>query len=553
MVLVIVISGSGGGCDGVSDSVISGSGSGCDGVSDSVISGSGSGCDGVSDNVISGGGGGFKLNMSQYIFTEDNDILGILVEGEINPIGFRWIYEQSDRKPLGSRPEVNDPDQFNPGRILPFSSVALPYDFAVGALYDRVPNEEKYGTARNIITTTTTTSTTSTTTTTTVDIVRPPSIGQDTIRPARRSLKINTRKTFLITDTQFPVTAIVTTFYAYFANSGQVEFQVWRRMGLNAFSLIGRKQYTATTPGYAEISLSPSEQFSVKPSDCLGYYNDDPNLGAVGYHFEATNLFYNDRDLNFRIGHSVSFQEMLYPYRFAIAASFRPVIETSPPFQTTREPEKPDNNKNKCPPYCPEPSSQLVDNRYSWLLRTDVLLCFLIWLILLTVMFLIICGLVVWMRRRHKKLVCRHRPYSFTNPVTSSFGRYDQMMKGQDMDPYFDATLSSNGKKDNDSDTCSNAQASNKSKGRSYTRYLNFSPPSIYPQSTLNIYPLTSPTWVSLTEAKAPAGVALWPYHLEPEGTLEEEDDSDCFEESGIVEETSRRTGNTDWCLCELC
>jgi len=42
-------------------------------------------------------------------------------------------------------------------------------------------------------------------------------------------------------------------------------------------------------------------------------------------------------------------------------------------------------------------------------------------------------------------------------------------------------------------------------------------------------------------------------YQFQTEWTLEEEDDSDCFEESGIVDETSRITGNTDWCLCELC
>jgi len=43
----------------------------------------------------------------------------------------------------------------------------------------------------------------------------------------------------------------------------------------------------------------------------------------------------------------------------------------------------------------------------------------------------------------------------------------------------------------------------------------------------------------------------IQPYHFETELTLEEEDDYNCFEESGIVKETSRRTGNTDWCLCE--
>jgi len=45
----------------------------------------------------------------------------------------------------------------------------------------------------------------------------------------------------------------------------------------------------------------------------------------------------------------------------------------------------------------------------------------------------------------------------------------------------------------------------------------------------------------------------IQPYHFEPEGNLEEEDDSNCLEESRIVEETSTKTGNNEWCLCELC
>ena len=39
----------------------------------------------------------------------------------------------------------------------------------------------------------------------------------------------------------------------------------------------------------------------------------------------------------------------------------------------------------------------------------------------------------------------------------------------------------------------------------------------------------------------------IQPYQFEPKGTIEEEDDPDCFEENRIVEET----WNTDWCLCE--
>jgi len=41
-------------------------------------------------------------------------------------------------------------------------------------------------------------------------------------------------------------------------------------------------------------------------------------------------------------------------------------------------------------------------------------------------------------------------------------------------------------------------------------------------------------------------------YQFEPEQTLQDEDDSDYFEESRITEEIARSTGNTNWYLCEL-
>jgi len=45
----------------------------------------------------------------------------------------------------------------------------------------------------------------------------------------------------------------------------------------------------------------------------------------------------------------------------------------------------------------------------------------------------------------------------------------------------------------------------------------------------------------------------IQPYQFEQEEALQDEDDSDCFEEGGIIEETVRRTRNTNWCPCELC
>jgi len=45
----------------------------------------------------------------------------------------------------------------------------------------------------------------------------------------------------------------------------------------------------------------------------------------------------------------------------------------------------------------------------------------------------------------------------------------------------------------------------------------------------------------------------IQPYQFEREEPLQDEDKPDCFEERGIVEESARRTGNTNWCPCELC
>jgi len=40
------------------------------------------------------------------------------------------------------------------------------------------------------------------------------------------------------------------------------------------------------------------------------------------------------------------------------------------------------------------------------------------------------------------------------------------------------------------------------------------------------------------------------PYQFESEEPLQDEDDSDCFGKKG---ETSKRTGNTNWCLYIVC
>ena len=62
--------------------------------------------------------------------------MGFLVEGDLNPIGFSWIYNEGKNRPLGGRLQRDDVTQYYPGFNLTFSNVELPYDFAAGATYD---------------------------------------------------------------------------------------------------------------------------------------------------------------------------------------------------------------------------------------------------------------------------------------------------------------------------------------------------------------------------------------------------------------------------------
>ena len=45
----------------------------------------------------------------------------------------------------------------------------------------------------------------------------------------------------------------------------------------------------------------------------------------------------------------------------------------------------------------------------------------------------------------------------------------------------------------------------------------------------------------------------IQPYQFEPEEPLQDEDDSGCLEESGIIDERTRKTENPNWCPCEFC
>ena len=75
-------------------------------------------------------------------------------------------------------------------------------------------------------------------------------------------------------------------------------------------------------------------------------------------------------------------------------------------------------------------SSQSDDEPFGWLLNTRLLLVLFVWLIVLTVLFLILCGVMFCRAHRRQSAIYR-RPYSFTNPVTSSrptsFSKWDAM------------------------------------------------------------------------------------------------------------------------------
>ena len=78
---------------------------------------------------------------------------------------------------------------------------------------------------------------------------------------------------------------------------------------------------------------------------------------------------------------------------------------------------------------------------YDWLLDTKVLLAMLIWLIILTVFFLILCLVVVCKLKKTRNVHYKKSPYSFTNPAASSrspsFNQWGTGSKGSDDMSYF--------------------------------------------------------------------------------------------------------------------
>ena len=110
-------------------------------------------------------------------------------------------------------------------------------------------------------------------------------------------------------------------------------------------------------------------------------------------------------------------------------------------------------------------SSAQTDEPFGWLLNTRILLVLFAWLIVLTLLFVILCGVMLCREQSKQTATYRQRPYSFTNPVTSSrptsFNRWDDIKLRDDehVEHYAPATSGQgNGRQDSRASQSYNTQ-----------------------------------------------------------------------------------------------
>lgn len=77
------------------------------------------------------------LGPDEYIFTQDNDVLGFMNEDLSGAIGYDWMDPSQQDLPKPYAVSIEEGDLPQVGMVVQFSSFGLPYEFGIGARYDQ--------------------------------------------------------------------------------------------------------------------------------------------------------------------------------------------------------------------------------------------------------------------------------------------------------------------------------------------------------------------------------------------------------------------------------
>ena len=72
---------------------------------------------------------------------------------------------------------------------------------------------------------------------------------------------------------------------------------------------------------YVQIRLKDNERIKVRKGDVPGFANRLDN-SVIGHHFEAVPLLYAENGLTAKLGDNITFDSLLFPYKFAYALTY---------------------------------------------------------------------------------------------------------------------------------------------------------------------------------------------------------------------------------------
>ena len=85
----------------------------------------------------------------------------------------------------------------------------------------------------------------------------PTIIGEAYLTSSKNYIKTGGDITYIMTNYACPGYGVITSFWAYFVNPGDTEFQIWRRTGSDAviYKLVGSKRYRAKHANLQEVLI----------------------------------------------------------------------------------------------------------------------------------------------------------------------------------------------------------------------------------------------------------------------------------------------------------
>lgn len=269
-----------------------------------------------------------RLEDSVRIPVREGDFIGFVNPGSLGVIGYVFDSQVSDLALYTSVANVN----ISPGEKVAFDVLAFPYKFSVAVNYiRREADDDEDGTfGINRFDDVTAQQTPSPEPVPAgIQLENGEQFISQAMEPTLSAISRKAAQTYIVATLQVPEEGRITSFSAYIVNPGLLQFQIWRQISVTSFALVGTQNITVTSgPRFLNVRLT--NQIKVEEGDMLGYVNAN-DKGIIGYKFEESTtgnpVYICPALLNLSPNHQEAFDLIRLPYKFSLAATYRPVLK----------------------------------------------------------------------------------------------------------------------------------------------------------------------------------------------------------------------------------